>query len=223
MSHARPAQDEAPSSQVRISGALPTMSERLWRLSWADELPATMDGIAVELGSFATAYAFVEEHWEGIFSDGAERFYVEELTEAKRRFWDEMDIFVFRAEDGRVAGMAGGHPTDWSTYYFRTFALLPEYRERRFASVFATHVIRVLRTAGVVRLEAECSVANVAMTRLFVGHGFLMTSTLNTERWGTMLRFTKFVDEKAEGVFRRQFVNVPAYGKRDESSERRKP
>lgn len=185
-------------------------------------MPPEIDGITVEMGSFAAVYPFVVEHWGAIFGDDAARFHVEELTEAKRRFWDEMDVFVFRA-DGRIAGIAAGHPTDWSTYYMRTLALLPEYREKRFASAFGEHMSRVLRGAGVTRLEAECSVANVAMTRLFVSQGFLIGSMLASERWGVMLKFTKYLDEEAESVFRRQFVNVPVYGKRVDQPQRRKP
>lgn len=222
MNHARGGVDAGPASEVRRMGSPVTLSGRLWRLAWDEELPPALDGITVEIGSFAEAYPFVAEHWAAIFGDDAERFHVEELTEAKRRFWDEMDVFVFRADD-RIVGIAAGHPTDWSTYYFRTFALMPEYRERRFASAFAEHVDRVLRAAGVARLEAECSVANVAMTRLFTSQGFLISSTVTSERWGVMLRFTKFLDERAEAVFRRQFVNVPAYGKRVGQPQRRKP
>lgn len=221
MIHAR-AEDAAPTSHVRRSAPASTLSHRLWQLRWADEMPAEIDGITVEIGSFADAYPFVEEHWAAIFGEDAARFLVEEPNEAKRRFWDEMDVFVFRA-DGRIAGIAAGHPTDWSTYYMRTFALLPEYREKRFASAFEVHMSRVLRAVGVTRLEAECSVANVAMTRLFVSQGFLIGSMLASERWGVMLRFTKYLDEEAESVFRRQFVNVPAYGNRVGQPQRRKP
>ncbi len=222
MNSARSVADEAPVSEVRRTATRPTLAARLWNLSWASELPAEIDGLSIEVGSFASAYPFVEAHWAAIFGGDAGRFHTEELTEAKRRFWDEMDVFVFRA-DGRIAGIAAGHPTDWSTYYFRTFALLPEYRERRFLSTFAEHVDRVLRGAGVTRLEAECSVANVAMTRLFISQGFLISSTITSERWGVMLRFTKFLEPEAEAVFRRQFVNVPAYGKSVGQPQRRKP
>ena len=222
MVHAR-AEVAAPVSHVRSSGSTPSLSERLWKISWETELPEEIDGISIEIGSFEDAYPFVAEHWQPIFGDGAERFLVEELTEAKRRFWEEMDVFVFRA-DGRIAGIAAGHPTDWSTYYMRTLALLPEYRERRFATAFSEEMKRVLRAAGVTRLEAECSVANVAMHRLFVSQGFLVGSMLASERWGVMLRFTKYLDEEAESVFRRQFVSVPTYGNRDgHQPQRRKP
>lgn len=221
MIHAR-AEEAAPASYVRRSASTSTLSRRLWQLSWAAVMPPEIDGIAVEIGSFAEAYPFVEEHWAAIFGDDAARFHVEELTEAKRRFWDEMDVFVFRA-DGRIAGIAAGHPTDWSTYYMRTFALLPEFRERRFASAFGEHMSRALREAGVARLEAETSVANVAMSRLLASQGFLISSMLASERWGVMLRFTKYLDGEAESVFRRQFVNVPAYGKRVSEPQRRKP
>jgi RimJ/RimL family protein N-acetyltransferase len=134
------------------------------------------------------------------------------MTEAKRRFCEEMDILLYRAA-GRTVGVCTAHPTDWSTYYIRTLSLLPEYRERRFLTDFETHMTPALKRAGAARYEAECSVANTPMIRFFVGAGFIVSATVNSERWGTMLRFTKFLNDDAEAAFKCHFVHVPAFGR----------
>lgn len=181
------------------------LSRRLWELDWSRELPWDIGGVAVLRGSRETAFPFIEAHYPRIFGVEPGRFLVEEMTEAKRRFWDEMDVYLFVA-NGRTVGVCAGHPSDWSTYYVRTVAILPELRERHVVTRFAEGLAGVLREAGVARFEAECSPANPAMMRLFANLGFLVTSTTQTERWGTMLRLTKFLREDAEEAFRRQFI-----------------
>jgi RimJ/RimL family protein N-acetyltransferase len=190
-----------------------TASSRIWGLDWSRELPWTIDGVGIELGSFDDALPFMEEHYASIFgADATERFFVEPMTEAKRRFCDDMDVFVFRAE-ARTVGVCTAHPTDWSTYYIRTFALLPELRERGVATGFEARLCEPLRAAGVNRYEAECSVANRPMIRLFTSQGFLITSTATSERWGAVLRFTKHLDDGAASAFRRSFVQTSAFGR----------
>lgn len=199
---------------VRVTSPVKTsMSKRIWGLDWSTELPWTFDDATLEAGSFADAMPFIREHYQRIFGDASDgRFYVEQMTEAKRRFGDEMDVFVFRSS-GQTVGIAIAHPTDWSTYYVRSFAVLPEFRERRFCTEFVERIIEPLRRVGVDRFESDCSVANQPMVRLCTSQGMLATSMLNSERWGMTVRFTKFLNEDAQEVFRRQFLNVPAFGR----------
>jgi len=204
--------EDGPPSEVRPKVVNAKLSERLWGLDWSRHLPWTFAGVAVEEGRSADALRFVAEHYRNIFGDGGDRFLCEEMTVAKRRFWEEMDIFLF-AFEGRTVGICAGHPSDWSTYYIRTFAILPEFRERGFAASFARASCLALADAGVSRYEADCSPANTAMMRLFSSDGFLVTATMNSERWGTMLRFTKFLREDAATAYRQQFIYVPAFGR----------
>jgi hypothetical protein len=189
------------------------LSSRLWDLKWKKVLPWMFEDVAVEPITFDDAIPFMEKHYPRIFNSqsGEGRFLSDPLTETKRRFGAEMDVFQFRAPEG-VVGVIMGHPTDWSTYYFRSAAFLAEYRDRRLASRFLERLCAPLREVGVERIEAECSPANMPMTRLFLAHGFMTTATVNSERWGTMLRFTKFLREEGEAVFLRQYCAV-SFGK----------
>jgi hypothetical protein len=210
------AADEGPASEVRAASTPSTLSMRMWDLDWRVQLPWNFDDVIVECGTLEEVLPFVQEHYPSIFGVEQDRFFVEAMTEAKLRFWREMDLFVFRSE-GAIIGIAAAHPTDWSTYYVRTLALLPEYRERRVTTGFAQRLRETLRQAGVARWEAECSPANPAMIRLFVREGLLVTATVTSERWGSMLRFTKFIEPEAERTFRKQFVYVPAIRRRSDS------
>ena len=108
-------------------------SRRLLGLDWSATLPWTFDDITVDLGTFeADAMPFMATHYGEIFgmSDpSTARFLVEPMTPSKLRFGAEMDVFVFR-DAGTPIGLIVAHPTDWSTYYVRTAALLRDYRRK---------------------------------------------------------------------------------------------
>lgn len=185
-----------------------TRSARLWGLDWGAVLPWSFDGITVEACAFDEALPFMERNFGEIFGVGyAGRFLADPMTEPKRRFCREMDVFLYR--DGeREIGVYAGHPVDWSTYYMRIAAFLPEYRNRDLLSRTVEACYPALVQAGCQRIEGDCTPSNVAMTRMLTRLGWLVTSTSNSERWGTLLRFTRFLDADAEDVFARQFCGV---------------
>lgn len=191
------------------SAAPVTLSQRYWGLEWSSVLPWQFDDITVESATFDEAMPFIKEHYARIFGGGAgeARFLASPMTAAKHRFCAETDIFLFRAP-GRIVGLFMAHPSDWSTYYIRSVAVLPEFRERRLLTRFMEHSYAPLARAGVERVEAECSPGNTPVMRVLVGQGFFVTSTANSERWGATVRFTKFLAEEAETVFVRQFNSV---------------
>ncbi len=203
------ANSAARTSEVRIS---PTQSARLWGLDWPARLPWTFDGITVDACTFDESLPFMQRHYGAIFGAAFEgRFLEDPMTDAKLRFGREMDVFVFRdrGRDGdREIGVLAGHPSDWTTYYMRTVALLPEYRDRHLLSRTMEEVARALAEVGCERIDGEVSPANVAMVRMLTSLGWLVTSTSNSERWGTLLRFTKFLRADAEDVFARQFCGM---------------
>ena len=186
------------------------MSQRLWDLDWSRVLPWSFEEVTVESGHFDDAAPFIREHYARIFGteNNEGRFMASPMTDAKYRFCAESDVFVFRVE-GETVGIFVSHPSDWSTYYMRTAALLPEYRGRGLVSRFMEKICEPLRAAGVERLEGDVSPANAPMMRLHVGQGFLVTSTASSERWGSVVHFTRFLNDTADAVFRRQYCNTP--------------
>ena len=164
-----------------LSPLTPPLSQKLWDLDWAQLLPWSFEEVTVEVGTFDEALPFVAEHYARIFGTDelAGRFLVEAMTPAKRRFGAEMDVFLFRAE-GRTVGIFMSHPSDWSTYYMRTAALLPEYRGRHLVSrfmmidddpalylayiLFAEQLVVILGPEWLELLEARCGIPRSSMT-----------------------------------------------------------
>jgi RimJ/RimL family protein N-acetyltransferase len=186
-----------------------TLSRRIWDLDWATHLPWTFGDIAVEVGTFRDdAAPFIAEHYAAIFgTQDPSRFFVEATSAAKRHFGDEMDVLCFR-DAGRTIGILVGHPVDWSTYYFRTVALLPEYRDQGLFAAGLKRAHQVLAVSGADRAEGECSPTNLPMMRALTKLGYVVTATVNSERWGATVRFTKHLRPEAEAVFVRQFCAV---------------
>jgi hypothetical protein len=164
---------------------------------------------------------FIQEHYPAIFGhkDLAGRFLPTPMTDAKRRFFAEMDYFVFRVGPD-AAGVLMGHPTDWTTYYIRSAALLPEHRDRRLLSHFVERLDAPLRAAGVERIETECSPANVPVIRLVTSQGWIATGSTSSERWGLMLRYTKYLSDDARVAFVRQYTAMPISQRRERAATR---
>jgi hypothetical protein len=190
--------------------AVTPLSLRLWDLDWSQLLPWTLDeGVTAEFGTFEEAYPFMRGHYAEIFGGEETPFLHEPMSEAKRRFFSEMDFFLFRA-DGEIVGVLMAHPSDWSTYYVRSTAILEEYRRRGFMRSFLVPFWVALRAAGVARVESQASVVNVPVISLQLKEGFVITSHESSERWGAIVRLTKFLGPEPEKVFTRQFCSMPA-------------
>ncbi|MBN9160953.1 MAG: GNAT family N-acetyltransferase [Myxococcales bacterium] len=202
----------SPGEAPRVS-----MSQRLWDIDWKSILPWHFDDVRVEYERLADVLPFMAEVFPQTFNVGRQ-WLQEEMTEAKRRFGEEMDVFVFRAE-AKIVGVIVAHPLDWSTYYWRVATILPEYRQRNLVASLAEPLYARFREAGVKRMEVDTSPANRPMVRLLSNQGFIVTSTSSSERWGLSLRFTKFLDDEAERIYRGQFLDVPA----NTTTERSRP
>ncbi|HTJ85222.1 MAG TPA: GNAT family N-acetyltransferase [Polyangiaceae bacterium] len=182
------------------------LSERWWGIDWEAETPWLFGDFSIRLGSFEEALRFVGEHYAGIFGDSDRdgRFLSDPMCERKLRFYEEADVFLIE-RGASVVGLQVSHPTDWSTYYIRSLALLPEARGTGILGELVAGMERVLSAAGVERIVGDTTPTNVinliAQTRL----GYLSTGINNTDRWGAMVQLTKFLRDDADRVYRKQF------------------
>jgi ribosomal protein S18 acetylase RimI-like enzyme len=107
---------------------------------------------------------------------------------------------------GKMVGIMVGAPEDWSSYYVRVFALAPAYQRPGLTRRFVRECLfEPLARHGVERVIADTSPANAAMTHLFNELDFFVTGNQLTDRWGPLIRYTKFLDPACEQQFQRRF------------------
>jgi hypothetical protein len=198
----------------RATGAAPPLSEALWNLRWPEHLPFDLGaGSSVRASSFDRAAPFIRAHYATIFEqDPASPFQPDALTPAKSRYYQHCaDFFEFTRED-QVIGLLVCDPLDWSTYYVRSAAILPEHQGRQLVQRFFTAVLfDTLAAAGVERVEIDVSPTNLMMLHAATRYRFIATGTVLTERWGAHTRFTKFLNTEKQRVFTRQFCTGVKY------------
>jgi ribosomal protein S18 acetylase RimI-like enzyme len=208
-----------------LSRAGSRFSQFVWELDWSEILPQVLtdDGIAVEYSTVERAFSFIGKNFAIMFEENSEHspFLPQKVSEPRIRYYEQVaDIFEFKQKDKSV-GFLICTPGDWSTYYIRFVAILPEYRGRGLFQRFLPHLFEILRGVGMERVEAETSPANLAFVHLMTKFAFNVTGTTLTERWGALVRFTKFLDARSEEVFLHQYCTGIKYQLRGGTSRSR--
>ncbi len=196
---------ETPSRSLGVSAG--SFSQIIYGIQWSNHFPIRLEGgVEVDVASVEEATAFTAAHYACIFGSDPEdrRFFSDPSSPARARFLAGSDRFLFR-EGGQAIGLLVGNPVDWSTYYWRSVAFLPEHQGRGLLAAALAHTDRVMREAGVVRVEGEAAPINYKQVRLLLRLGYCVTGSSNSDRWGTMLRLTKYLDASAQERFVTQF------------------
>lgn len=190
-----------------------SLAQVLWDIDWSRHLPLTLtnDGIDVEYSSFEQTAGFVSQHYAAIFEQTEGSVFTGGKVGARERYYREVgDFFAFKLEE-RTIGVLVCTPVDWSTYYFRSGALLPEYQDRKLMQSFVPLLFALLAAAGVERIEADTAPSNLRMMQLLTRLEFNVTGTVLSERWGAQVHFTKFLMEAEQDVFLKQFCSGVKY------------
>ncbi|MFO7178353.1 MAG: hypothetical protein DIU78_006615 [Pseudomonadota bacterium] len=202
------------------------LSVALWNVSWDDVLPYRFgsDGAVVRWSTFENVRPFIEQNYARIFEEPAgDTPFTQEtsMNRAKARYYAIFaDVFEFLYRNETI-GILICTPLDWSTYYIRTAALLPEHQGRQWVWRFVSEVLfDYLAPLGVERVEFDVSPANMAMLHLAARNRCNPTGTLLTERWGSQVRFTRFLNPQREAVFLDQFCNGIKYQTRTRRNPR---
>jgi hypothetical protein len=193
------------------------LSETLWGLRFCAHLPYQVsDGVTVQESSFEESLPFMRAHYSRIFcEDAGSPFAAAKLDDAKARYYRVAgDFFEFKAGADTVALLVGT-PVDWSTYYIRSAAALPEFQGKKVVQRFFPVLFGLLRGAGVERVEADTSPSNMATLHLLTRLRFNPTGTVLSDRFGALVHFTRFLDENSEDVFVRSLCTGIPYQLRE--------
>jgi hypothetical protein len=201
-----------------VSAPILPASKTLWGIDWASALPRrlTDDDVDLVASRIDAVLPFIAAHYAEIFEQDMERagFFGEPFDGAKMRYMQSADVLEVR-QAGQTIGLLIGAPSDWSTYYLRSVAFLRAYQGRQLHARILPWMFGELARAGVRRVEAETSPSNLATVQLLTRMRFNVTGNVLTERWGALLRFTRYLDESAEDVFLDKFCTGIRYQRRD--------
>jgi hypothetical protein len=197
---------QLPREAVEATPIPAPTSWRWWGLDWSRHFPWMNDGIETTVGTIDDALPFIIEHYPALFacSEGDQRFLVEPMSATKLRIYREADIFLMK-DQGRVIGILMGHPTDATTYYIRTGAVLQEYQGRHLTPHLVEYLAKQLMAVGVERLESDIVVDNRKSLIAHLRTGFVLVGTHLSERHGALTRVALHLDTEARRHFKSQF------------------
>jgi hypothetical protein len=199
-----------------------SFSHDLWGIDWQSLLPITLadDGLVAEYSNFEACTPFIAANYASIFDEqpGASAFSNNRPHPAKARYYELTGDFIKFSLGGEPIGLFVGMPSDWSSYYVRSAAMLPEHQGRHAPQAFFRALFPVLAKHGVERVELDVSPANAAMMHIVTRLRFNATGTTLSERWGALIHFTKFLADDCEDIFMKQFCGGVKYQLRERAA-----
>jgi hypothetical protein len=191
--------------------ALPEpLSKQFWNVDLTERLPRALNdaGVRAVPGELARVMRFISEHFPR-FSEEAQGSATDARhSTVKSGYLQRCDIIELHTEQ-RTVGVIVGAPEDWSTYYVRVFAVASDFQKHALVRRFAREcLLEPLAACGVQRVTAETSPSHRAMARLFAELDFHVTGQQLTDRWGPLVRYTKFLDPHCEARFLERFSGI---------------
>lgn len=197
------------SGSYRTTLPAQTLSARFWGLDLSRGLPRVLsrDGVEAVPGELGRVCEFLVQAFPTFTEEELDADPDPRMVEAKRHYLRTASDLIELQHEGRTVGVIVGAPEDWSSYYVRILAVLPEYQRPGLTRRFAREcLLEPLAEHGVERVVAETWPTNIAMSRGFTEMHFHVTGHLLSERWGALVRYTKFLDPAREAAFERRFA-----------------
>lgn len=200
-------------SEPEASRGITTLSNRYWGVDLGARLPFALneDGmdVVVVRGEAARITAFLASEFPSFAGTMPAEPPSPAVTGARRKYLEQdCDLFEIRS-DGQTVGVIIGSPYDWSSYYLRICAVLKRFRSQTLVFNCLNELLYApLAAAGVERVIADASPANIAVTYSFVRHRYYHTGQQLTDRWGAITRYTKYLRPVNEALFHEKFVGI---------------
>lgn len=202
---------ETPVSPLARTEGTSSFSRKILRIDWNRHFPYSLrqPGCVVELSHFESCSQFIEKNHSRVYEQNlwGTSFPNEKIGDSKLRYYQEVgDFFQFQVR-GECVGVFIGTVTDWSSYYLRYCAILPEHQGQGFFQEMVKHLLATLELYGVQRVEGDVSPSNLVNIHIFNKLQFNVTGLRLTDRWGAMIHFCKFLNRSPENLFLDQFCS----------------
>lgn len=188
-----------------------TLSARFWGADLAHDLPRVLsrDGVQALRGEIGRVGEFLKQTFPTFTEEELGADLSPRMIEAKGHYLRTASDLIELQHLGRTVGVLVGAPEDWSSFYVRILAFLPEYQRPALTRRFVRECLfEPLAARGVERIVAETWPTNIAMTRGFTEMQFHVTGHQLSERWGALVRYTKFLDPAREAAFEKRFAGA---------------
>jgi hypothetical protein len=188
-----------------------TLSARLWGLDFTKTSPRTLtsDGVQAVPGDMTRACDFLAREFPAFREEHSGVIPSAKMLDAKRWYLQSACDVIELRHDDRTVGVLIGAPEDWSSFYIRMFALLQAYQRPALRRRFVREcVFEPLIAHQVERVVADTSPLNLGMSVLFNEMRFHVTGHQLSDRWGPLVRYTKFLDPACEAAFHRRFSGI---------------
>jgi hypothetical protein len=192
-----------------------TLSTKLWGLELCRDLPRVLssDGIEATRGDLTRVRSFLAEEFPSFGEETLGAQPSAAILDAKRWYLHAACDAIELRHHGNTIGVFVGAPEDWSSYYIRIFAVVQAYQRPALIRRFGREcVFGPLAEHHVERVIADTSPANLAMSRCFTELHFHVTGHQLSDRWGPLVRYTRFLDPACEAAFMRRFAGIAAGG-----------
>jgi hypothetical protein len=194
---------------VRPISAPETGSYRLWGLDFERVLPQLeiQRSARVDVTTLDVVLSFLQREFPTLLGARSGVVQTPQSITARHRYLQYDSDLLEISSAGQVIAVFVGAPEDWSSYYARMFAVHPRFQQRGLIRRFVRECLFApLIAHGVERFVADTSPVNIAMLRMFAELKFQPTGHLLTERWGPLVRHTKFLDPSCESAFCARFA-----------------
>jgi GNAT superfamily N-acetyltransferase len=182
---------------------------KLFKVKWNQHFPLNVEncGCTIEYIEPELAFQFIRQSYDEIFELELwkDPLLAEQQTDEKLQYYKECGDFFMIYKDSKAIGIFIGTLTDWSSYYFRSAAVLPQYQGNGAIGRLLPYLTKILTDSGIARIESDASVSNFTSIQILLRARFKVTGMQLSERWGALLHFTKFLSPSSEKIFMGQF------------------
>jgi len=201
-----------------------TLTHRLWGFDLCEGLPYEVgQGVVAQRAELSRVRAFLSAEYPSLTEEAIHSALQPGVDSAKRRYLETACDLIELCHGGQIVGVMVGAPEDWASYYIRIFAVKRSHQRPRLIRGFCRdYLFARLLEHGVQRVVADTSPSNVATSRMLSELQFYVTGQQLSDRWGPLVRYTKFLDRACEKAFLKRFAGIAppgSEGKRKEVGE----
>jgi hypothetical protein len=201
-----------------------SLTYRLLGFDLCEGLPYEVgQGVVAQRAELSCVRSFLCAEYPSLTEEAGAHALTPGVARTKRRYLETAcDLIELRHAD-QIVGVMVGAPEDWASYYIRIFALKRSFQQPRLIRRFCRdYLFAQLRAHDVQRVVADTSPANVATSRTLSELQFYVTGQQLSDRWGPLVRYTKFLDRACEQAFLERFAGIAppgSEGRRKEDAE----